>query len=209
MRAFEESNLQGRDPGESFEAALRSEGIVDLPEFEEAENEFRAKRGDLNEGADDEDWKDSLEDDPATDENELDADDEFEEKPTRAQIREKHPLMKRMTKLTMKVMKLPKRNEAGLGGFFDPLIKGVFEMSGGLAQVFSSPEDHDTPYGLVLMQLKRAQRGASFASGALMPAHELGIIDDIDFDHIQDEVMAIEDEIAAELKRTREHLRGK
>ena len=187
-RAFEERNLSTDDTRKSFSDAMRSEGMIDVPGIDdkvEGDFEFDEDESDSSEAR----KKHSLDD----------GDDDFESPPP-----EKHPLMKRMTRLTMRVMKLPERGGDTPNGPMNQMVKGIFEMSGGLTQVFGATADGEAPYGQILMQLKRALRGAAFAHGGLIPAKHMGLINENDFSEIYSEVAEIEREINNQMQITRE-----
>jgi|GEM_PF-5313154 len=190
-RAFEEQSLKHDNPRASFEEALRSEGIVDLPQVDDKEGESRP----------DFEWE--IDDDKLDDEAELKDDPDV-----RSQREDRHPLLKRVSKLTMKILKLPRHDQQVPGGFLDPLVRGILEMSGGMAQVYSG-QDNDTPFGLKLVQLKRVLRGASFARASIFPVLHSGILSKTDCRHILDEVTAIEEVIQKELHKTRRKLQKK
>lgn len=199
-RAVEEREMRGERPGKALEDAMRDEGIVDLPGTEDAagESDGQPPEPDLsaaagNEG--DEAWRKSLtegadaggrqpDDDPA----------------------ERHPLLLRVRRLTLEALKLPDRKNTRPGGPLDALVKGVMEMSGGMAQVFYDVDD-DGPYGLDLAQLKRALRGAAFARGAVFPARHARLLTERQFKRFAGEIDAIEEALQREVARVRRKLR--
>jgi hypothetical protein len=108
-------------------------------------------------------------------------------------------------------MKRPERTEAGWGSPLDPLIKGLMEMSGGLAQVLGAsgdPEEDEGPFGHSLIQLKRALRGIAHARGAIDPARAVRLLDEPLARHIAGEIDAVEREIRDRAKALREKLAG-
>lgn len=222
MRAFEERTVRGTDPGKAFEEALRSEGIVDLPGADEEGHSNRwaeeaaAAADDTGEG-DAEAWRRSAEDAgtgdggggpdagaavrkerAAEDGGEADAEDLPDDDED-----ERHPLVRRVKDLTTAILKLPARNESGRGGPIDVLVRGVLELTGGLVQALGSPEDPDLPFGLRLVQLKRAARGAAFALGALLPARAAGLLESAEFARVLQEVREIEQAVQVEVEKTR------
>jgi len=109
-------------------------------------------------------------------------------------------------------MKRPERAEAGWGSPLDPLIKGLLEMSGGLAQVLGAAggteEEDDGPFGHSLVQLKRALRGIAHARGALAPARAAGLLDEALVRHAAEDIDALEREIRDRAKALRDKLGG-
>ena len=80
------------------------------------------------------------------------------------------------------------------------------EIGGGLAQALT---DRDTELGglergLALVQLKRALRGAAFASGALYPLQADGLLSPEEFEDLQRTLQQLDDGIVGELTRIRE-----
>ena len=53
------------------------------------------------------------------------------------------------------------------------LYRGAGDAMGGLAQALSHRDDDAEDYGLCVVQLKRALRGAAFARGALFPLRSI------------------------------------
>jgi hypothetical protein len=208
MRALDEKSLHGELKDGDFEEAMRSEGIVDVPGLEDEEEDAGNPDGGATAwaaslpaaGDDDEEnapWRESLEDG-------TDGGADGDEPPLR------HPLLQRASDLLLKVMKHPERTEAGWGSPLDPLIKGLMEMSGGLAQVLGVPgdpgEEDDGPFGHSLVQLKRARRGIAHARGAIAPAHDAGLIDAPLVRHIAAELDALEREILDRTSMLRDRL---
>jgi hypothetical protein len=191
MRAMEERRLKGDEVGHAFREALREEGIAGLPEPDGS-------------GKDD-DWLD-LEDkeleENAEDTEETDEARAAEEEERRAH--EEHPLMRRMTELTKRVLRLPERKDLLPGSFLDPLIQGVLEMAGATAQIVSVLTQRDAPRGLLIVQLKRALRGAAFARAAIFPARHFGMLSGKNADYFWRMVMETERQLQSELRKTRE-----
>ena len=190
MRAMEERRLKGDEVGHAFREALREEGIAGLPEPD---------------GSSDDDWLDfdgeELEEN-AKDTEETDETRAAEEEERRA--REDHPLMRRMTELTRRVLRLPERKDLLPGSFLDPLIQGVLDMSGATAQIVSVLTERDAPRGLLIVQLKRALRGAAFARGAIFPARHFGMLSAKNADYFWRAIAETERQLQSELQKTRE-----
>jgi hypothetical protein len=82
----------------------------------------------------------------------------------------------------------------------------VGEIGGGLAQALM---DRDTApeglaRGLALVQLKRALRGAAFATGALFPLRAEVLLSQDNFNELWGTLQQLEDRIVGELTRIRE-----
>jgi hypothetical protein len=209
MRALDEKSLHGDLKDGDFEAALQDEGIAALPGIDDDEEEDEPPaRGvspawkdpppgqDADDGAP---WADSL--------REPDADGDDADEPEDSP-REQHPVLRRASELLLKVMKIPERAQAGPANPLDPMIKGLMEMSGGLAQVLGGEDEEggDGPFGYTLMQLKRSQRGIAHARGAVAPAREAGLIT-ADFARlVAGELAAIEREVQAHARKIRESM---
>ena len=95
---------------------------------------------------------------------------EADDDPFAAEANERHPLLQQAMDLLVRFDTLfrdddPRFQRPALG----TLYQGAGDAMGGLAQALSH-RDHDAlDYGLRIVQLKRALRGAAFARGALFP----------------------------------------
>jgi hypothetical protein len=86
------------------------------------------------------------------------------------------------------------------------LYQGAGDAMGGLAQALSD-RDHDAEdYGLRVVQLKRALRGAAFARGALFPLRSS--ISAEQFDELFRVLEQMETDIVSELGKVRSEHRG-
>lgn len=216
MRAFEERTLAGRDSEEAFEDAMRSEGIVELPEIDGEEEEGGEDGRELPDGeeTDEEDTPNEFAvDDDAEEDGDDPADTEAGEEEATAggaaepDVIERHPLVVRMRDLTCKLLKLADKSGQAPGGTMDALIRAVLEMTGGMVQsLHFGRDDDDTPHGHRLVQLKRALRGAAFAIGSLPPARALNLLDEATTRHAERELTEIEAVLRVEMKVARERL---
>lgn len=88
---------------------------------------------------------------------------------------ERHPLLKRATKLLVAAMRQLENRESPA---INPFMQGLMDLNGGLAQALEeeeedaegwqdSDDDDALDAGLITVQLKRALRGAAFAKGSL------------------------------------------
>src|SRR5207245_8739731 len=80
---------------------------------------------------------------------------------------ERHPLLERAMNLLHHLHKTFKEADPSFEHSLRPLFQGAGDAMGGLAQALSGRDYDWDDYGLRLTQLKRAQRGAAFARGAL------------------------------------------
>ena len=87
-----------------------------------------------------------------------------------------------------------------------PLYQGAGDAMGGLAQALSH-RDHDAKgYGLRVVQLKRALRGAAFARGALFPLRST--LSAEQFDELFRTLQQMEADMVSELGKVRSEHRG-
>jgi hypothetical protein len=194
LRALEERRGRGEDEEAAFEHAM-DELALNLPE-----DDSEADEDGWNEDPDP--FADAEDGPGAEDDDEHDAgDDPFAR-------RERHPLLRRAMDLLHEVHEVfsdaDRRYEAAL----DTLFQGLGDAMGGLAQAVSerSDEDDEEMYGLRVVQLKRALRGAAFAGGALFPMRTALPAEQLDDLHAK--VSALEEDIFQELRRVREQWRG-
>jgi hypothetical protein len=197
QRAIEKHLSQGESIDEAFDASMREETALGLPQDESEE--------DGAEGEDSEDWRDSLPE-------ELDEDEKAEEDWSQADDaacgipfdrHERHPLLRRSHDLLLRLHELFK-NEPHTRSGIGTLTQGTLEISGGLAQALSFEDDDDFARGLAVVQLKRALRGAAFAIGALFPLRHDGLIDNTVFKELHATVEGLQSDIFDELRRRRE-----
>jgi hypothetical protein len=160
LRAIEELRSRGVDHETAFRDALR-EVVPDRVDEE-------------NSDASDEPWRDdehasfdeSLEDVAAEEAGGFREDDDEQ---SESEAAERHPLLQRATDLFENLVTLFRDADPRLAASLGTLFQGVGEAMGGLAQALSD-RDHDAEdYGLRVVQLKRALRGAALAWGALFP----------------------------------------
>lgn len=196
-RAIEERLGRGEDVEEAFEAALRDEGIIDLPgetSISEDASEFESS---LEMEEDDEPWKESL---PAEIRDEDIEEDLFES--------DRHPLQQRAMDLMLRLHGLSENFEGRRNSQLDILHRGAGDMMGGLAQALGTRDLDDGDLGLNVVQLKRALRGAAFARGSLFPLHSEGILDDAVFAELRATIQSLQADILDELRQVRERMRN-
>ncbi len=193
-RAIEERRARGDETGDALLAAMRDEGIIDLP-GEPSLSEAVREMLDAVEDEQDEPWRESLPD--AIREPDEDASDDWlgDDEP--------HPLLERVMDLNKRLYDLAEAAEGRQNENFRSLLGATGEMLGGLAQALGS-RDFEPLSGLSLVQLKRALRGAAFAFGMLFPLRAEGLLGPAEFDELTATVKSLQDDIHAELTRLRE-----
>ena len=159
QRAVEERRSRGVDDETAFEDALRDV----VPEGLEDETERSGEPW-----CDDEDAPlgESLADEAASEGAGFreTGDDQFE-----TEEEDRHPLLQQAMDLIGHLDTLFRDADPRFASSLSTLHRGAGDAMGGLAQALSH-RDHDAPdFGLCLVQLKRALRGAAFARGALFP----------------------------------------
>jgi hypothetical protein len=204
QRAIEERRGRGEDPEGAFEAALRDEGIIDLPEEPWPDDDDGSDAD--SELEDNADWRESLVeplgDEQSADEQELcgDENDPFNRS-------DRHPLLGRVMDLLMQIHDLFKNQKVRSSHHY-VLERGAGELMGGLAQALGSAREAagelDFKSGWDLVQLKRALRGAAFALGSLCPLRAEDAIDDRAFAELRGTIKSIESDTFTELRRLRE-----
>jgi hypothetical protein len=193
-RAIEERRARGDETGDALLAAMRDEGIIDLP-GEPSLSEAVREMLEAGEDEEDEPWRESLphaihEPDEASPDDWL-GDDEH------------HPLLERVMDLNKRLYDLAEAAEERPNENFRSLLGATGEMLGGLAQALGG-RDFEPLSGLSLVQLKRALRGAAFAFGMLFPLRAEGLLCPAEFDELTATVKSLQDDIHAELSRLRE-----
>ena len=96
--------------------------------------------------------------------------------------------------------------EDGRGGFLDVLLRNAGEIMGGLAQALSSrgeDADDDITSGLMLVQLKRARRGAALARAVLIPLKVEDFLSEAAYNELDPMIAQIESGIIEELREVR------
>lgn len=202
-RAIEERMARGENTDEVFEAALRDEGIIDLPgepSLSEAMGEFEESL----EAEDDEPWRESLPDAVRDDDGEYTDDDDTEDELFGS---ERHPLQRRSMDLMLRLHDLFSDFEGPPTSHIDTLHYSAGEIMGGLAQALGT-RDMGLDFGLNVVQLKRALRGAAFAFGALISLRAEEVLDDTVFAELRDTVKSLEADILDELRRLRDEGRS-
>jgi hypothetical protein len=160
QRSMEERHSRGEDEEKVFERALQDLGLeipgeepgpMDEPWCDEEEEPF-AEPFDPEAGLEADDVEDG-------DEN----NDPF---PSRG---DRHPLLEEAMDLLKELHAAFQNEDPRWALSLSTLFQGAGDAMGGLAQALSDRNDDPGEYGLRVVQLKRALRGAAFAYGALLP----------------------------------------
>ena len=128
-------------------------------------------------------------------------DDSFE-----AEAEERHPLLQEAMDLLEHLHSLFRDQGPRLAPALGTLYQGAGDVMGGLAQALSHRDHDPEEYGLRVVQLKRALRGAAFARGALYPLRSTMSADQ--FDKLFGTLEQMETDIVSELARVRAERRG-
>ncbi|MBM4090570.1 MAG: hypothetical protein FJ276_14280 [Planctomycetes bacterium] len=193
-RRMEERRARGDESGDALLAAMRDEGMIDLP-GEPSPSEAAREMLDAEDDDQDEPWRESLTD--ALREPDEDTSDDW------LGDEDHHPLLERVMDLNARLYDLAAPTEGRQQESFRRLLSAAGEMLGGLAQALSD-SDVEPPSGLALVQLKRALRGAAFAVGMLFPLRADGFLAPAAFDELSATLQSLQDDIYAELARLRE-----
>jgi hypothetical protein len=198
QRAIEERRGSGDDDEAAFKKAL-DDLALDVPGDED--------------DAEDEAWED---DEPGPFVDDLDGEDEpdeddFDEDEDEEPFakEDRHPLLRRAMDLLHELHDnfegADRQDEPAL----NTLFHGAGDAMGGLAQALSGRTDRENDaemYGLRLSQLKRAQRGAAFARGALLLLR--GAVTPEQFQDLYGKIGRLEQDIFQEIGRLRSEQQG-
>jgi hypothetical protein len=193
QRSLEERRSRGEDDEKAFENALGDLGL-EIPDEEEEPL--------------DEPWQDdeqepfagTLEDEALADEDDDDQDALFSAKA------ERHPLLNRAQDLLQELHAIFRGADQRFASSLHTLFQGAGDAMGGLAQALSGHRDDAEEYGLRVIQLKRALRGAAFARGALFGLR--GAISAGQFEGLYRQLGELEKDVFNELSRLRSEHRA-
>jgi hypothetical protein len=118
----------------------------------------------------------------------------------------RHPLLQQAMDLIVRFDSLFRDQDPRLAPSLKTLYQGAGDAMGGLAQALSHRDQHVTHYGLRVVQLKRALRGAAFARGALFPLRST--LSAEQFDELFRAVQQMETDIVSELGKVRSEYQG-
>jgi hypothetical protein len=114
---------------------------------------------------------------------------------------ERHPLLQHATDLLLRFGAHFCDVEPRFASSLSTLYRGASDAMGGLAQALSPRDDDAEDYGLCVVQLKRALRGAAFARGALFPLRS--ILSEEQFRELFQVLQQMETDIVSELGKLR------
>ncbi len=188
--------------GDSTEEALRAAFDAELGAFaDDSPERWESEQGDEEEAEEEptEAWQESAETPP--------------EDSTFIHV-ERHPLLKRTTKLLVAAMRQLEDRESPA---IDPFMQGLMDLNGGLAQALDDEEevaegwqdsdDDETDAGLIIVQLKRALRGAAFAKGSLYNLDD-GLLAAETSKEFHAVLVEISSEIVERLREARKRMNG-
>jgi hypothetical protein len=196
QRAIDERRGRGLDLEASFQGALRDV----VPDFPDEETERPEEPWPDDEHAP---YGESLADEAAgkgAGFREAD-DDRFE-----AEEEERHPLLQQAMDLLERLDMLFRDEDPRFALSLGMLYQGAGDAMGGLAQALALDDRDAEHYGLCLVQLKRALRGAAFARGALFPLRST--MSAGHFDELFRTLQQMETDIVSELGKVRFEHRG-
>ena len=131
---------------------------------------------------------------------------EADDDPFEAEEEERHPLLQQAMDLLERLDSLFRDEDPRFAPSLGMLYQGAGDAMGGLAQALSHRDDDAEDYGLCVVQLKRALRGAAFARGALFPLRSTMSAEQ--FDELFRTLQQMETDIVSELGKVRSEHRG-
>jgi hypothetical protein len=197
QRAIEERRSRGADVETAFHDALR-DVVPDVPD--EGIERYEEPWTDDQHAPFGESLEDEAEGEAAgfreTNDNQFDAD-----------IEERHPLLQRAMDLLERLDTLFRDADPRFASSLGMLYQGAGDAMGGLAQALARHHGQDVEnYGLCVVQLKRALRGAAFARGALFSLRST--MSAGQFDELFRTLQQMETDIVSELGKVRSKYRG-
>ena len=114
---------------------------------------------------------------------------------------ERHPLLQQAMDLLVRFDTLFRDADPRFAPSLSTLYRGAGDAMGGLAQALSPHDLDGDDYGLCIVQLKRALRGAAFARGALFPLRS--ILSEEQFDELFRVLQQMETDIVSEMGKVR------
>jgi hypothetical protein len=154
QRSLEERRNRGENDEEAFDGALNDLGL-EAP-------------GDPSSDSD-EPWQEDIQSLDFEAPFDGSSGEESEDEDALFRSEERHPVMKKAMDLLTRLHKAFRGADPRHSASLSTLFQGAGDAMGGLAQALSMRGDDPDDYGLRIVQLKRALRGAAFARGALFP----------------------------------------
>jgi hypothetical protein len=118
---------------------------------------------------------------------------------------ERHPLLQKAMNLLVRFEFLFDDKYPRFAPALSTLFQGAKDAMGGLAQAVGGRDHEPDDYGLRVVQLKRALRGAAFARGALFPLRSA--LSKEQFDELHRTLQQMETDIVSELGKLRSEYR--
>ncbi len=131
---------------------------------------------------------------------------EADDDPFQAGEEERHPLLQQTMDLIKRLDALVPDEGSRLSPALATLYHGAGEAMGGLAQALTGRDQDALDYGLRVVQLKRALRGAAFAKGALFPLRST--VGAATLDELFQTLKQMEADMISELGKLRSEHRG-
>jgi hypothetical protein len=195
-RAMKELVSRGVDVETAFQAAL-SDAVPTVPD-EDTELSDEPWRNDRHAP-----FGEALDDEAA---GECTGFREADDDASEAEEGERHPLLQQAMDLIKRLDALFPDDGPRFAPALATLYQGAGDAMGGLAQALSDRDHVALDYGLRVVQLKRALRGAAFARGALFPLRST--ISAEQFDELFRTLEQMETDILSELGRLRSEHSG-
>jgi hypothetical protein len=202
QRTIEEHLARGENFETAFESAMLEETAAGLPEDPSCPDRMTEWLEEISSEVEeeaDEPWKESLRQSHSS----LDEVDNASEDDDMFPGMKFHPLQRRAHDLMHRIYDLSSTQPKASLNQLEALLQGVADIVGGLVQALD-PEDCPMDYGLSIVQLKRALRGAAYALGSLFPLRTDGLLDQPTFEELHQTIEALQTDIYDELTRYRE-----
>jgi hypothetical protein len=121
--------------------------------------------------------------------------------PFEAEAEQRHPLLQKAMDLLLRLDRLFGDKDPRVVPALGTLFQGAGDAMGGLAQALGGRDHEPDDYGLRVVQLKRALRGAAFAKGALFPLRST--LSREQFGELFQTLQQMETEVVSELGKIR------
>ncbi|MFT5093500.1 MAG: hypothetical protein ACI8P0_000776 [Planctomycetaceae bacterium] len=172
-RRISEATAAGMSAEDAFRMAMREEGL-EAPTSREAEGWLPDQH---EPGADDEAWRESLDNDP------LEA---VEDRDTR----ENHPAVDFAQQFLLRVMD-QQNADGSVSDFASIASRGAMDIVGGLVQATDGRLESRTDRALTITQLKRALKGHAFARGAIIALRASDPVDEAASERLLNDLVEI------------------
>lgn len=173
VRRISEATAAGMSAEDAFQLAMREEGL-EPPASRQAE---RLLHDELESQADDEAWRENLENDPLEAVEECDA-------------LENHPAVDFAQEFLLRVMDL-QAADGSVGNYASIASRGAMDIVGGLVQATGARLESRTDRALAITQLKRALKGHAFARGAIIALRASDAVDEATSERLHNDLAEI------------------